>query len=55
MLADCLSQKGAKMIDLLIAAAVGFVFGALFRVFLIAALVYVDDHRKTRRKDNNDS
>lgn len=43
------------MIDLLIAAVVGFVFGALFGIFLIATLVYVDDHRKTRRKENNDS
>lgn len=42
------------MIDLLIAAAIGFVFGALFGIFLIAVLVYVDD-RKTRRKENNDS
>lgn len=39
------------MIDLLIAAAVGFVFGALFGVFLIALLL-ANDGKKGRYDDD---
>lgn len=41
------------MIDLLIAAAIGFVFGSLFGIFLVALLISIDN-RKNKRRDDHD-